>query len=257
MKPVSQVKAVAKITFQELIREKFFWISFVFTFFLVVLSMALSQLSFAEPHRYSLDFGTAGISLVGSLLSIILGSSLLHKEMKERTLYLALTKSIWRWQFVFGKISGLFASVTLNVLIMYLVVHLSYFLWGGNFHFVLIQGIVTQLCEFLILCSLSLFFSTFTTSTLASVYTASFWLIGHAILDVQLTFQKWEPSAFKSMIIVLLKILPQFNLFNLRSEISHGIAVPMGYFLMTIGYGIALSSFFFLATCVLFSRRDL
>jgi len=89
-----QVFAISSVTFQELLREKILWSALLFAVLCVALSPAAAQLSFADQARIALDFGLTSVSIIGGLISVIMGSSLIAKEVHHRTLYLVLRKSV-------------------------------------------------------------------------------------------------------------------------------------------------------------------
>jgi cytochrome d ubiquinol oxidase subunit I len=75
-----QIEAISIVTFQELLREKVLWTSFMFSILCVGLAFAVSQLSFSEHARISLDFGLASVAFVGGVISVFMGSTLIAKH---------------------------------------------------------------------------------------------------------------------------------------------------------------------------------
>lgn len=252
-----QTSAISIITFKELIREKILWSTFVFAIALVALSFAVAQLSVYEPERIALDFGAAAIGLIGSLLSIIVGGSIIQKEMKERTLYLILTKSVWRWQFILGKIFGLFAVVFLNTMLMYGVLSLVVVGAGGAIKINYFINVLLQFCEFTVLACVSVFFSCFTTAVLAGVFTTGIWLIGHAMDDVVLAVQKISIPGLRQLFQAGIKILPDLTIFDIKTQLSHNIPVAGSYVAQCLIYAFIFSVFVTAASCLIFSKRDL
>ena len=78
---------LAKITFQELIREKFFIVAVFASIMLLAVSLLLGSLTFAEQQRIIVDFGFAAIEL--SCLGIVLfsGAFIITKEIEKQTCY--------------------------------------------------------------------------------------------------------------------------------------------------------------------------
>ena len=252
-----QVSAIVRVTCHEILREKALWASLVFSAILIMISIAMSKLSFAEPWRIALDFGSAGISLAGALLSITVGSSIIASEVKNKNLLLTLTKPLDRWQYVLGRAGGLFTVVTLNVLVMEFAAVLIFISLGGHFHRTIVYQLILQLPEFYILGAISVFFSTFTTATLAAVFGLGIWLIGHAMDAVILTIERIEVTALESFLLVLVKLLPDFTLFDLKPQLSHGILVPIKSVFLSASYGVIFCGFVISASCFVFSRREL
>lgn len=258
MKPaLKQILAIAAVTFREILREKVLWSTMVFAFLLVALSLAVAQLSIYEPGRIALDFGSAAVGLAGGLLAVVVGGSLISREVKERTLYLVLTKSIWRWQFVVGKFLGLFGVLILNASLMYAVLALVFFASGGGFHVNFIYSALMQYGEFLVLASIGVFFSCFSTSMLASIFAGCLWIIGHAMDDVRLAFARISMDALRKGALLFAKVLPDLTVFDIKAQLSHGVPVAFSQVAMAMAYSGLFAAFMVCAGCFAFSKRDL
>ena len=253
----NQILAIASVTFREVLREKILWSTIVFALFLTALSLAVAQLSIYEPGRIAMDFGAATVGLAGGLLAVIVGGSLISREVKERTLYLVLTKSIWRWQFVVGKFAGLVAVIFLNSAIMYAILGAVCAFLGAKPHVNLLYNAVMQYSEFLMLAAVGVFFSCFTTSMLAGIFAACLWVIGHAMDDVRLAFERIPAEAIRRGAGFLLRFLPDFTVFDIKAQLSHGVPVSLSQVASAVLYAGVFAFFMVSAGCLLFSKRDL
>jgi ABC-type transport system involved in multi-copper enzyme maturation permease subunit len=252
-----QIGAIAWVTFHELLREKVLWSAFVFALFCVGLAYSVSQLSFAENARIALDFGLASVSIVGGLISVIMGATLIAKEVQNRTLYLVLTKSIWRWQFVAGKFIGLLGVLIVNATIMTVTLLLVYWLAGGGANSVLFKSLLLQITEFGVLAATACVFSALSTTTLSAILASGVWVIGHAMADLRLLAQKIEPAFLRPILDIVSRILPDLTRFDIKAEVAHELPVSWGYAITCMGYGVAFILFALTVSCVAFSKRDL
>ncbi len=252
-----QIFAISIVTSSEIIREKILWSTVIFALLLIALSLAVAELSLYEPERIALDFGSAAISISGSLLAIVIGGGLISREIRNRTSYLVLSKSIWRWQFVLGKLGGLYLVLMLNVLAMNIVLLVVYFVAGGSWHINLFYNMILQSIEFLVLASVATLFSCYSTALIASVLTSGFWLIGHIMDDVHIAIKRITNPWISDVLTYVVKIMPDLTLFDIKPELSHGIPVPPFQVLGAIVYGVMFSLFAASIACSIFSRRDL
>lgn len=252
-----QVFSIAQITFFELVREKILWSTFLFAVLSVGLAYSLSRLSFTENARIAMDFGLSAIALIGGLLSIIMGGALIAREVENRTLYLVLTKAIWRWQFVLGRILGLMAVLTVNSAMMIFVLLFIFVLSGGAPDQSLIQSFLLQITEFGILASVACVFSSFSTVSLSAMITSGVWIIGHAMVDLKLLINRVEPPEVRPIFKILTSILPDLTRFDVKMQISHDLPIAWSYTAINIVYGISYILFALILSCIIFSKRDL
>jgi hypothetical protein len=224
-----QIFAITAVTFQELLREKVLWSALVFAFLCVGLAYAVSQLSFADNARIALDFGLASISIVGGLISIIMGAALIAKEIHNRTLYVVLTKSIWRWQFVLGRFCGLLGVLSVNTVLMAAVLLLVHRVAGGAPDASLAESLFLQLTEFGVLAAAACMFSALSTATLAAIFTAGIWVIGHANADLKVLASKIEPLVLRPVLDFVARVLPDLARFDIKAEVSHQLPVTWAY----------------------------
>ena len=252
-----QIGAIGKVTFQELLREKILWSAFLFGLFSIVLSYFVSTLSFAENARLALDFGLTAISLIGGLIAVIMGATLIAKEIQSRTHYTVLTKPVHRWQFVLGRVSGLFGVLAVNAALMTLILVIVFSMTGGRLTFQIGQSLLLQVMEFVVLSTVACLFSTFTTATLAAVFATGIWVCGHAMEDIRILSTRIEPYAMRPVLKAIVTVFPDLSRFDIKAEVSHMIPVSMTTFSLSICYGLLYALFMLAVACFLFSRREL
>jgi len=254
---VKQILGIGIVTFHELVREKILWSTLLFAFLCVGLSYALSRLSFVENARIALDFGLTAVSLIGGLLSIVMGASLIAKEIENRTVYVVLSKAVWRWQFVVGRLLGLFTVLILNATLMTLVLLLIFVISGGHLSSAIFKSLVLQITEFGVLASMACIFSSFSTVSLAAIFASGVWVIGHAMEDLRAVTDKIEPVSLRPILHFITFVLPDLTRFDVKVQVSHQLPITWGYTNYTIFYGLAYMAFAILTACTIFSRRDL
>src|SRR4051812_46376293 len=101
------VWVVAKNTLREILRDRVLYGLFILAIFLVIISLFLGDLSFAEQERIITDFGLVAVQLGCCMLAIFVGSSLVWRELEKQTVLLLISKPVKRSHFLVGKFLGL------------------------------------------------------------------------------------------------------------------------------------------------------
>ena len=113
-----RIWAVAVNTFREAVRYRVLNGVLGVALAVLVLSLALAELSLDQQRRIVLDIGLASISLFSVVVAVFLGSSLLYKEIERKTLYVILPKPIHRHEFLLGKYFGITLTAFVFIAIM-------------------------------------------------------------------------------------------------------------------------------------------
>ncbi len=254
---VNQIAAISKVTFHELIREKILWSSMAFGILAVILSIVVTQLSYTDNARIALDFGMTSIAIIGGIISIMMGSALVTKELQNRTHFIVLTKPVFRWQFIIGRWLGLFEVLVLNSTIMCFMMLLIFWQLGGVFTWELFQCLLLLIVEFGVLASVASIFSTFTTTTLASIITAGIWLVGHAMEEVKIVSRKMEQPWLQNTFTYVTEALPDLTRFDIKMQVSHMLPISDAMVLSSVAYGLAYMGFALIIACFIFSKKEL
>src|SRR5688572_291952 len=113
-----RIWAIAINTFREAVRDRVLHGVLGLSSGVLLLTLALAELSLTEARRVVLDVGLASISLFSVIMAVFLGSSLLYKEIERKTLYVILPKPIRRHEFLLGKYFGIAITVFVFIAIM-------------------------------------------------------------------------------------------------------------------------------------------
>ncbi len=97
---------VARNTFREVTRDRMVAGVLVAGLVLLGLTQVLSPLALGEGRRLTVDLGLTGISVLGLLVVLLAGTSLVAKEVERRTIYSLLSRPISRPSSLVGKWLG-------------------------------------------------------------------------------------------------------------------------------------------------------
>ena len=288
MKLLGVTIAIARNTFTELVRQKVFYFLMIFALLVIGNSAFMAKFSFQEQFQMLKDISLGAMSVFGSIIAILATANFLPKDMEDRTIYTILAKPVPRFSYLLGKLCGIFTLLAVSILLMSAV--FLAVLWireatvlaetraqlqgasaeeiaaavkevtNATFHINLIPGIAVIFLKSALLASLTLFLSTFATSSIFTILMATaLYFIGHlqstareywlAGVDVQ-----WWSRLLAALVSLL---FPDLQAFNLTDDIIAGAAVPMAVFAGTIGLGLLYISVYFSLAALVFSDREL
>ncbi|MBE8221433.1 MAG: ABC transporter permease [Bdellovibrionales bacterium] len=251
------INILALNTFKEIMRDKILYSLIVFSVILMGISIALSDLSFGEKSRITLNFGLTAIHISSVILSIFIGSSLVLKELKNRTIMTLLTRPLSRSTFILGKFVGLL------MVIISLLLGLSLILFGimtvmsvpvTMSFFIAIYGIILEAA---VLTSLTLFFSSLSKVFLAISFSIGVFFVGHWIESFNYFVNKGHLAHFKFISDNLFYVVPNLERFNWRSDVIYNNLVDSNIILSASLYSAVLCAFLLTLSFFIFTKKDL
>jgi Cu-processing system permease protein len=251
-----RVWAIARNTFREAVRDRILYGLLVFALLMIGSSLAFASLSIGQQERFTKDLGLAAISLIAVLMSVFLGISLVSKEVERRTIYTILSKPVHRWEVVLGKYLGLAATVAVNVLLMgagLALLTLAMGWWGGA----LAAALFLVLVEALVLTALATLFSTFTTPTLAAIFTLGLFVVGHLTGALRAVTQQAQSEWIRLLGEAVYRLLPNLEAFNVKGRVAVGDPVSLAEVGLAAGYGLLYVVAVLALAAVVFERREL
>ncbi|MBN8539710.1 MAG: ABC transporter permease [Deltaproteobacteria bacterium] len=253
---MNSIIVIAGNTFREVIRDRILYGLVVFAVMLLLLSLALGQLSFDENLRLSANFGFTGIHIAVIVLAVFVGSSLVSKEIEKQTILTLLARPISRAEFILGKAFGLL--LVLKVVAFGLALILSIFLALLDFSFtpVYLFAVAGILFEAAVLLSFAIFFGSFARPMMTVVFTVSVFLLGHWVETLHYFITRSQNDTFKVIGTVISYIIPNLESFNWREAPVYGINVEFSQVGMAFGSAMGWVTLLVAATVLIFRRRD-
>lgn len=253
---MSRIWAVAANTFREAIRDRILYGLLAFAVLLIGASVALADLSIGQQERLIKDIGLAAISLIGALMAVFLGITLVSKEVERRTIYTMLSKPIRRYQVVLGKYLGLAATIGVNVVVMGACLA-ALVGWLGFWHANVAAALLLILVEMLLITAFATLFSTFTTPTLSAIFTLAFFVIGHLTTTLRFLGERAPSEVARVAFAVIYRLLPNLEAFNLKTRIANNEAVSLLEVGLATGYGALYLTALLALAVLVFERREL
>lgn len=254
---MNRIVHVARNTFRESIREKLLYLVCVYGLMLLVSVCILSPLSVGVARgKIVTDVGLAGISLFGILTAVVVGSTLVRKEIDKKAIFMVLTRPVSRAEYLLGKFGGIMLSLLLLVGIMTVLLVAFVLVSGGALRGVVFAAVLLSLVEIALICSVVIFFSTFATPVLTSFFTLGVFVAGYLGSDLRAFAQRFGGEAMKRIMDGLYIALPNLAVFNLRSEAVHDLHFSAGEIVYPLLYGAAYTAALLYFAYLVLLRRE-
>jgi ABC-type transport system involved in multi-copper enzyme maturation permease subunit len=255
----ARIYYIARNTFREAVRDRVLYNLIAFALLLTGAAIFVGQISIEIERLVVVDLGLSAVSLFGVVIAIFIGIGLVSKEIEKRTLYTVLSRPVRRWEFILGKFCGLAGTLIVNASFMAIGVFGALLYVAHRFHradawiFVALYFIVL---EFLIICSLSLFFSSFSSPLLSAVFSFSLFLIGSFADDLR-GFASLTHGVSHWFATLAAYIVPNFSTLNVISDVAHQQPLGLHLVVQNTLYALFYTATVMSGAVLVFERRNL
>ncbi len=226
---------IALNTIRELIRNKFFSLILFLGVIFIMISFALETLALGELKRVLYDFGLSFIELTGLAVILFLGWGMIAREIEGRTIFLMLSKPVWRSSIFLGKFLGFSVVVVTMVAFQSLLLIGLLLLKWFELDPLIFSAIIGILLKLFSLLGIILFFSAFTSPMIAMFLTVASYIIGHGGYTV-LDYAIWNNNSVMWYIAKgILILFPNLESLNLKNYVATD--APVNLITWWIGYG--------------------
>lgn len=220
---------VAKYTFIEVYRSKVMLSILFIALGLVIISYIASEFAYGAPSKVALDFGFGLTSISNFIMAIFIGSTLLSKEIENRTLYMILSRPISRTSFMLGKVAGLSSVLVINTTLLSLVSVAIYFYLGGQISTLMFWTAWFSFVEAFIIMLFAIFFSLLTSNALAIIYTMTTWIVGHSLSATSKIIFAKNNVFFNYTLKTISGLIPDLEKINLKDLLIYEQTISTNY----------------------------
>jgi ABC-type transport system involved in multi-copper enzyme maturation permease subunit len=170
-----------------------------------------------------------------------------------------LSRPVRRWEFVVGKFFGLTGTLVVNTFLMAVGVLLALLYVAHRFETMdawVLVALYFIVLQFLIVCALALFFSSFSTPLMSAVFTFALFVIGSLAEDLR-GFAKITQGAAGLLARAIAYLVPNFSALNVINQVAHGDAIPGRLILYNTVYALLYSAMAISGAVLIFQRRNL
>jgi ABC-type transport system involved in multi-copper enzyme maturation permease subunit len=252
----TRILGIARNTFKEGVRDRLFLVIGVFAVFVLGSSFIIGPLSLGEQVRITQDVGLAAISLLSFMIAILVGTSIVYREIDKRTIYTVIAKPVERWHFIAGKFLGLLATVSLLVAGMTVLFVFINLIVARTFPPQLLTAILLIWMELVLLTAMSILMSTVASPILGAVFSALLYVIGHASADVKELAARFGSGVLKAVTDAVYYTLPNLEYLNVRSKVTHGVSIDAAYVAFASSYAMLYSLAFLILAVFAFQKKE-
>lgn len=252
---MNAIIVIAKNTFRETVRDRIFYAILVLSLLFILGTVLFGSISLGQDLKIITDFGLAGVYLFSIMIAIFLGTSLIYKELQQRTAYIILSKAVSRTQFILGKFFGLCLTLFIaNIIMAVIYIGLVWFL-GKSFPAIPLLAIGLQFVETMVFIALTILFSTFASPIAAAIYSIIVFIIGHS-LGLLPQIAKKSGFVLQKLYLFLYYIFPNLDKFNIRLEAAHSLAVPPFLIVSAVIYALIFIALFIMIAAIALTAQD-
>jgi Cu-processing system permease protein len=250
-----QVLAIAGVTIREVLRRRLQVNLLFFGAALVLASHLVGSLTLGYRYRILADLGLTSMQLIGLLVAVFVGSSLVAGDMERRVLQPVLAKPVPRAGYVLGRYFGLGAVLLLNLAVMAALLVVVLFLDVDGpptigFPFVGAVGLLAV--QFLVVAAVAVLFSSISSATLAAVFSMSVAIAGQMTGEIRALWKgdaTWIPK-------LIWYLVPNLSALNANEPLVYGQPPPAQAW-VAAAYGLCYAAAALALAVLAFERRDL
>src|ERR1700736_2689910 len=255
----ARIVHIASNTFREAVRDRVLYNLIAFALVLSGAAILVGQISIDIKRLVVINLGLTEVSLFGVVIAIFIGIGLVSKEIERRTLYTVLSRPVHRWEFIAGKFFGLAGTLVVNTLLMAAGVFVA--LWYVSPHLQksdvwLLVALYFIVLQFLVITSLALLFSSFSSPLLSAVFAFSLFVIGTFAEDLR-GFAGLAHGLTRWLASAAAYLVPNFSAFNVISSIAHEQSVAGSLILGNTIYALFYAGMALSGAVLIFEHRNL
>ena len=283
-----RVTAIAGVTLTDLTRLRFFYVLLILALVIIASSMFVARLTFQQEFQVLKDISLGAMSMFTAVLAIVATARMLPQDVDDRTVYTILAKPVPRFEYIAGKLLGVLLLLAISMIIMSALFCLVLYarqqtvltqtatqmsglpgeqlaaalsdVRAATFNASLAPAILLIMVKAIVLASLTLFISTFATSTIFTIVVSVFvYFIGHlqaTAREFWLT-EQGGTLVSRSFLAIVALMFPDLQLFDGADQLAAGATIPAALFFKIAGLGCSYAVVYLLLAAAVFSGREL
>jgi len=254
-----RIAAIARNAFREAVRDRVLYNLVLFVLLLTVSAIFIGQLSGGEEQHFIVNLGLSAMLLFGVFISMFVGVGLVYKEIERRTVYAIFAKPVGRGEFLLGKYLGLCLTLLVNVAVMGIGVSVALIYASRGFDplvFRIWPTILLIYVELMILTSIALLFSSFSSPALSALLTFMFFIIGHFSADLKSLANSMGSKPARVFFTALYYLLPNLANYSFITPAANRQMPAAGDVAAATLYALIYICIILAAATLVFRRRN-
>jgi ABC-type transport system involved in multi-copper enzyme maturation permease subunit len=250
---------IATNTFREAVRDRVLYNLIAFALLLSGAAIFIGQVSINIERLVVINLGLTAVSLFGIVIAVFIGIGLVSKEIEKRTLYTVLSRPVRRWEFIVGKFLGLAGTLVVNTIFMAIGVFGALLYVAHKFSApdaLILIALYFIILEYLIVCSLALLFSSFSSPLLSAVFAFSLFVIGSFADDLR-GFASLAQGVSRWLAMAAVYLVPNFSALNVINATAHQQPIGAPLIVQNTLYALFYTVMTLSGAVLIFERRNL
>jgi len=247
---------IARNTFREAMRDRVLAGVIGAGVVVLVATQVLAPLAIGEGKRLTIDLGLSAISILGLLIVMLVGTSMVAKEIERRTVFNLLSRPISRHDYLIGKWAGLSAALWAFAIALGFGLWMTLAIRGVTGHGASItEAVYMAGLELSAITSTAVLFSALSTPVLSALYTLAVYVVGQWSYDLR-SFADQFPPMVGAPVHLLANVVPNLPLFNMRTLAASGSSTSVEHLVMATLYAIVYCACALCLATAAFESRD-
>lgn len=212
------------------------------------------EISLGIENKLIKDVSLGMLTLVGILSGLTIAFQV-PRELRDKTAMTLFAKPLGREAYMLGKCLGIGFLVLRNMAVIAIGALFIMNLKGvasGEFIMAYLQSFILSFVASIDVIALTLILCVFLSEGLVVIFSLGFFLLGNAIYMLS-----YSESGLSSIAGYLKYVIPNFFLFDIKTEVSSNLATSAPYMFVTAGYGLVYAVMAVSLALILFSKKDL
>jgi ABC-type transport system involved in multi-copper enzyme maturation permease subunit len=254
---LSRIRAVARNTYRETVRDRLFYLVGVFGLIMIASTAVLSPLTIGAQEKIVIDVGLGAMTLFGLLVTVLVGSNMVRKELDKRTVTTVLAKPLSRREYLLGKFLGLNLTLVAMLAIMAVMFVAVILVTSAHLDLRFLAAFYLAYLELVVITAAVVLFSTLVSPPLAAVATLMLFVIGHLSESLR-SFGALLGSPLQARLLDLVYyVVPNLEIFNVRGAVVHGDPVAAEQLMLATLYGLGYAAILLIVAGAVFARKEL
>jgi ABC-type transport system involved in multi-copper enzyme maturation permease subunit len=247
---------IAHNTFREAVRDRVLAGILAGGLLLIALTRVASPLAMGEDLRLTVDLSLSAITGLGMVVILMIGSSLVAKEIDRRTIFNLLSRPLPRPLYLVGKWVGLTGALCAVAGVLGLALTLLLAALGhAGYTAAIGQAVYLSCLELAVITSIAVMFSALSTPILSALYTLGLFLAGQWCDDLR-GLALHAPGMLKPLLETVANLLPNLPLFNMRTLASGGEVTSLTHLGLATLYAALYCGCVLMLGAAAFESRD-
>jgi ABC-type transport system involved in multi-copper enzyme maturation permease subunit len=239
-------KALARGVVLESVRRKDLWVVAILGFLILLASGALGFFGVDGLQSFAKDLAASVLSLFSAVVAVLTSCRLLPEEIKQRTLYPLLSRPISRLDLLIGKLLGAVIVTWIAFLMLCVLTAVALTTFHVHFYPIMGQYVIAKMMGLVVLCALSLAFSTYMTPQAAATLSMVLAFGSTMIVRGLIMAYNSQGHAIQWIYKFIAAVLPQLGIFDLGGRAANldwspvSVSVMLQLFLYMTAYTFAM-----------------